>query len=412
MSESTQTRVPRPRAEHAPIEVGPPSPQSSGGRSALASAQAAAFSVDQSSVEPRVRFNRTSSAGSATFTGAAGAALGLAWVVYERVLPFSGVLGFWLSWYVLFLVNYWVMARLQWDRLEARNRLASVGLGTGGVLVVFIVIEQVAYTLVRGSAAVTHTNFWTKSLAFAGPDSPMTVGGVLHAIVGSLEQLGLATLVSVPLGVTAALFLAEIGGGLARVVRTIVEAMTALPDLVAGLFVYVTLILSLGVGKSGLCAAIAIGVTMMPIVARASEVVLRIVPGALREASYALGSSQWRAVWNVVLPTARSGLATAVVLAMARGIGETAPVLLVAGYTKELNADPFSGPQASLPLFIYNAVHILGTPAYVERGFGAGFVLVVVVLALFAVARRIGGFAPGELSKRQRRKLAREAAER
>jgi phosphate transport system permease protein len=333
------------------------------------------------------------------------------WVVYERVLPFSGVLGFWITWYVIFLVLYLVMARLQWDRLEARNRLAAVALGTGGVLVVLVVIEQVAYTLIKGSAAVTHSNFWNTSLAFAGPDSPMTVGGVLHAIVGSVEQLGLATLVSVPLGVTAALFLAEIGGGLARVVRTIVEAMTALPDLVAGLFVYVTLILSLGVGKSGLCAAIAIGVTMMPIVARASEVVLRIVPGALREASYALGSSQWRTVWNVVLPTARSGLATAVVLAMARGIGETAPVLLVAGYTKELNADPFSGPQASLPLFIYNAVHILGTPAYVERGFGAGFVLVVVVLALFTIARRIGGSAPGELTKGQRRKLAREAAE-
>jgi phosphate transport system permease protein len=238
----------------------------------------------------------------------------------------------------------------------------------------------------------------------------MNIGGVLHAIVGSVEQLGLATLVAVPLGDTAAVFLAEIGGGLARIVRTIVEAMTALPDLVAGLFVYVTLILGLGLGKSGFCAAIAIGVTMMPIVARASEVVLRIVPGALREASYALGSSQWRTVWNVVLPTARSGLATAVVLAMARGIGETAPVLLVAGYTKELNADPFSGPQTSLPLFIYNAVHIFGTPAYIERGFGAGFVLVVVVLALFTIARRIGGSAPGELTKRQRRSLAREAA--
>jgi phosphate transport system permease protein len=193
-------------------------------------------------------------------------------------------------------------------------------------------------------------------------------------------------------------------------VRTIVEAMTALPDLVAGLFVYVTLILSLGLGKSGFCAAIAIGVTMMPIVARASEVVLRIVPGALREASYTLGSSQWRTVWNVVLPTARSGLATAVVLAMARGIGETAPVLLVAGYTKELNANPFSGPQTSLPLFIYNAVHVFGTSAYVARGFGAGFVLVVVVLALFTIARRIGGSAPGELTKRQRRSLGREAA--
>ena len=359
--------------------------------------------------ETRVRIGRTSGEGSATFIGAAAASLGLVWVLFERVLPFSGVLGFWVGWYVLFVGLYYLMARLQWDQREAMDRLASVGFGTGGVVAFLIVVEQVSYIFMRGSSAVGHTNFWTRSLAFAGPDSPMTVGGVLHAIVGSVEEPGLATLFAVPLGITAALFLAEIGGGLARVVRTIVEAMTALPDLVAGLFIYVTLILSLGVGKSGFCAALAIGVTMMPIVARASEVVLRIVPGALREASYALGSSQWRTVWNVVLPTARSGLATAVVLAMARGIGETAPVLLVAGYTKELNANPFSGPMTSLPLFIYNAVHVLGTNDYIERGFGAAFVLVVVVLALFTIARRIGGSAPGELTKRQRRRLAREA---
>ena len=365
----------------------------------------------KAAAEPRVRLSTGSGESRATLIGSAAAAAGLVWVVYERVLPFSGVLGFWLCWYVVFLALYFVMARLQWDRLEARSRLASVAFGTGGVLAFLIVVEQVGYTLLRGSPAITHANFWTRSLAFAGPDSPMNVGGVLHGIVGSVEQLGLATLFAVPLGVTAALFLAEIGGGLARVVRTIVEAMTALPDLVAGLFIYVVLILSLGLGKSGFCAAAAIGVTMMPIVARASEVVLRIVPGALREASYALGSSQWRTVWSVVLPTARSGLATAVVLAMARGIGETAPVLLVAGYTKEMNANPFSGPQTSLPLFIYNAVHIFATKAYVERGFGAGFVLVVVVLGLFTIARRIGGSAPGELSKRQRRALAREAAQ-
>ena len=370
----------------------------------------AADVADAGKAETRLRLGKTSAEGSSTFMAAAAASLGLVWVLFERVLPFSGVIGFWVSWYVLFLGLYFVMARLQWDRLEARNRLAGVALGTGGVLVVVIVVVQVAYTLTKGAGAVVHTNFWTRSMGFAGPKSPMKFGGVLHAIVGSVEEIGLATVFSVPLGITAALFLAEIGGGLARVVRTIVEAMTALPDLVAGLFVYVTLILSLGISKNGFCAAVAIAVTMMPIVARASEVVLRIVPGALREASYALGSSQWRTVWNVVLPTARSGLTTAVVLAMARGIGETAPVLLVAGYTKELNGNPFHGPMTSLPLFIYNAVHVLGTPDYVERGFGAGFVLVVVVLALFTIARRIGGSAPGEITKRQRRRLAREAA--
>jgi len=137
---------------------------------------------------------------------------------------------------------------------------------------------------------------------------------------------------------------------------------------------------------------------------------LRVVPNGLREASLALGSSQWRTVWNVVLPTARAGLTTALILGVARGIGETAPVLLTAGITKNLNANPFSGPQINLPLFIWNYVHIQGQiPADYIRGFGGAFVLVVVVLVLFAVARRLGGSAPGELSKRQRRKLSRQA---
>jgi|HubBroStandDraft_1064217.scaffolds.fasta_scaffold18728_2 phosphate transport system permease protein len=363
----------------------------------------------QAADEPRV-IRTTSAAGTATFAGAATGALGLVWVLYERVLPFSGVLGFWLCWYALFLVFYTVMASLQWGRLEAKNRLATVAFATGGVVAFLIVVEQSGYTLIRGASAVSHLNFWTQSQEAVGPESLQTVGGVLNAMVGSVEELAMATLFAVPLGVTAALFLSEIGGGLARTVRTIVEAMTALPDLIAGLFIYVLLILTFGFQQCGFCAAVAIAITMMPIVARASEVVFKIVPGTLKEASYALGSSQWRTVWNVTLPTARSGLATAIVLAMARGIGETAPVLLVAGYTKDLNFNPLSGPMNSLPLFIYNSVHVLGTTPYVERGFGAGFVLVVVVLVLFTIARRLGGSAPGELTKGQRRRLAREAA--
>ena len=230
-------------------------------------------------------------------------------------------------------------------------------------------------------------------------------------MVGTVEQLALATLFSVPLAVGAALFLAEVGGPLARPVRTIVEAMTALPDILAGLFIYAFAILTLGMQKSGLAAGLALAVNMMPIVARAAEVVLRLVPGTLREASYALGSSQWRTVWNVVLPTARAGLATAVVLGMARAIGETAPVLVVSGATKELNVNPLSGPQISLPLFIYDYAHVEATTAgFIERGFGAGFALVLVVLVLFTLARRLGGSAPGELTRRQRRRLARQAA--
>jgi phosphate transport system permease protein len=359
----------------------------------------------------KVRIARVTPAGAATVGAAAAGALGLAWVLYERVLPFSGVLGFWLMWYFVFLLLYAWMARLQWDLREVTHRLAMVAFTTGGAIVCVIVLGQVLFVVLRGAPAARHLSFFLQSMAFAGPTSPLSVGGVLHAIVGTLEQIALGTLFAVPLGVLSATFLAEVGGPLARPIRTIVEAMTALPDVIAGLFVYALFILTLGMQKSGLAAAIALAVTMMPIVARASEVVIRLVPGTLREASYALGSSQWRTVLNVVLPTARPGLATAVVLAMARGIGETAPVLVVSGVTKEMNLSPIHGPQINLPLFIWEYAHIEAVNAtIVTRAFGAAVALMLVVLLLFALARKLGGAAPGELTKRQRRRLARQGA--
>ena len=361
--------------------------------------------------EPRVLLHRITPEGVATVVGAAAGAAGLVWVLYERVLPFSGVLGFWLCWYAAFLALYAAMAALQWDTREVFHKVTTVAFITAGALTLVIVLSQVLYTLLRGFAAVRHLSFFVQSAAFAGPTTALTSGGVLHAMVGTLEQIGLATLFSVPLAVAAALFLAEVGGALARPVRIIVEAMTALPDVIAGLFIYALFILTLGFHRSGLAASLALAVTMLPIITRASEVVLRLVPGTLREAAYALGSSQRRTVWNVVLPTARSGLTTAVVLGMARGIGETAPVLIVSGVTKELNLNPLQGPQVSLPLFIWNYAHIEAVNNnYIARGFGAGFALVLMVLVLFAIARWLGGKAPGELSRRQRRRLARERA--
>lgn len=372
-------------------------------------ADTAAAGTGPAGGERTVRISRTSLAGLATLASAAIGALALVWVLYERVLPFTGVLGFWVCWYVVFLVLYWVMARQQWDRRMAGDRVASVAFASAGTVTLLVVLGVVLFVLLRGRSAVFHLNFFTQPMAFAGPLSPLTIGGVLHAMVGTVEQVAIATVISVPLAVATAVFLSEIGGPLARPVRIIVEAMTALPDIIAGVFVYVAFILTFGMQKSGLAAGIALSVNMMPIVARAAEVVLRLVSGALREASYALGSSQWRTVVWVVLPTARAGLATAVVLGMARAIGETAPVLLVSGVTKELNGNPLSGPQMNLPLFIWDYCHIESTtPGNVERGFGAAFALVLVVIILFAIARWIGGSAPGE----QRRGLIRPLVQR
>ena len=344
-----------------------------------------------------------------TVAGAAIGALGLDWLVYERLLPLSGALGFWVCWYVLFALFYVAAAAMRWNRLVVRDKAVAVLVSTAGLFATAVVVDQIGYSFVKSLPAIVHPNFWTQTMVDTAFLQPLSSGGIAHAVVGSLEQLAIATLLSVPLGITAAVFLAEVGGALARPVRTIVNAMTALPSIIAGLLVYALVVLSFGLGKCGLAAGMAISIVMLPTVTRAAEVVLRVVPGTLREASFALGASHWRTVWKVILPTARSGLATAVVLAMARGIGETAPVLLVAGFSDTMNVNALHGWQATLPTLIFNNVFVDGEyPEYVARAFGAGFALMLIVVVLFTIARILGGKRPGELTKRQLRHLRRE----
>jgi phosphate transport system permease protein len=311
--------------------------------------------------------------------------------------------------YAGFLVIYAGVCGTQWPRRIVVDKIVRVMVASAGLLVLAIVLDQIGYVVLRGWDAIRHSNFFSQTMSLAGPLDPLTSGGMVHALVGSLEQMAIATVIAVPLGVLAALFLVEVGGAMARPVRTIVEAMTALPEIIAGLFIYAFVILSLGIDQSGFAAALALTVMMIPIVTRSSEVILRLVPGGLREASYALGASQARTVFTVVLPTARSGLATAVILAMARAVGETSPVLLTAGFTSGMNTNPFSGPQVSLPLYIYSYVRF-PQQTMVSRAFGAGLALMLMVLALFAIARFIGGKSPGELTRRQRRRMQRDTA--
>ena len=341
--------------------------------------------------------------------GSAVGAIALVWVLFQRVLPFTGALGFWACSYGVFLILYAAVTAMQSGRRAVIDRLAAVAAASAGLFAVAVIAAQILYIAFRGWPAVTHLNFWTQTMQATGSLQPLTSGGIVQGMVGSLEQLGIATLLAVPLGVLAAVFLAEVGGLLAHPVRVIVTAMTALPEIVAGLFVYATVILTLGTRQDGLAAGLALTVMMLPIVTRASEVMLRMVPNSLREASYALGASQWRTVWNVVLPTARSGLTTVSVLGMARVVGETAPLLFTAGLTNFLNANPFHGPQTGMPLLIWAFIRITPSANMIERGFGAGLALLVMVLILFIAARVLGGKAPGELTRRQRRRIARDA---
>jgi phosphate transport system permease protein len=270
--------------------------------------------------------------------------------------------------------------------VDARDRVVQALVTAGAALVGFALLTVLVFVFQRGFRPLAHANFFLDDMQAVGPRDPFGKGGILHAITGSLIEVGLAVLVTVPLGVGTAVFMTEVGGRYARVVRTIVEAMTALPSIVAGLFIYSTLIIMLGFPRSGMCAALALAVMMLPIIARASDVVLRVVPGGLREASLALGASRWKTVWCVVLPTARPGLATALILGIARGVGETSPVLITSGAASFMVTDPRSGVMNSLPLFIYSTVRS-GEPVAIARAFAAGSVLLLLVLALFVAAR-------------------------
>lgn len=341
--------------------------------------------------------------------GAVAASFCVTALIYFWIAPFSGVLGFLVLWYGLFLLLYAALLWLDGNGPEVRDRLARAVIRGVAAVLILALLSVVLFTGFRGYHALIHLNFYTQDLRTAGPLEPLTRGGALHAVVGTLEQIGIALVITVPLSIVCALFLTETRGPFTRFVRTIVEAMTALPSIVAGLFIYATVLLILGFGKSGFAASLAISVMMLPIVVRAADVVLRLVPGSLKEASLALGASRWATVRHVVLPTARPGLATAVILGTARGIGETSPVLLTAGYSVALNANPFRDPQVSLPLATFSLVRA-PEPNVIARGFGTATVLLVLVVVLFLVARAVGGRGPNELTTRQRRARNRASA--
>jgi phosphate transport system permease protein len=356
----------------------------------------------QDEPERRVALGRVRRSDVLALVGAGTAAMATTSVLFAYLAPFDGVLGFVVCTYLIFLGLYALLVSFDEDGPVVRDRLASAVMHSLGIVLLLALVLVVAYTLWRGRDALVHPNFFVEDLSRTGPLDPLTQGGIAHAIVGTLEQIGIALSITIPLGLVGAVFLNEVRGRYSRFVRTIVEAMTALPSILAGLFIYATAILLLGLDKSGFAAALAISVMMLPIVIRAADVVLRLVPGNLREASLALGASQWRTAWHVVLPTARSGLTTAVILGTARGVGETSPVLITAGFGAAVNLNAFSGPQVSLPLQTYTAVQS-PMPAMIARGFGTASTLLVLVLVLFVLARIVGGRGPGVLTNRQRR---------
>lgn len=245
-------------------------------------------------------------------------------------------------------------------------------------------VVVLGYTLVRGASRVSW-NFLTHSMAGVGPLD--ATGGAYHAIVGTVEQVLIASLLSVPLGLLVAIYITEFGHGrLATAIRLFVDVMTGIPSIVAGLFIFAFWVLGLRRGFSGLAAALSLAILMLPIVVRSSEEMIKLVPNSLREASYALGVPRWRTIVSIVLPTASTGITTGVMLAVARVTGETAPLLLTAFGNDFINVDPTRGGQSALPLLVFQQAGSAYDVA-IERAWAGALTLITIVILLYALAR-------------------------
>ena len=316
------------------------------------------------------------------------------WLIFYRLTAGASLFGFILCSYFTFLAIFGAVTADRVGRLVATDRVMTVVVVSAAAIVFIPLVLLIGYILVQGLKAL-RPNFFVNDQQGITPVLPSTAGGASHAIVGSIEQVGLALLWSLPLALAAAVFLNESRSKWRRPVRIFVDAMSGLPSIVAGLFIFATLILPFAksgnplFGYNGFMASLALAITMLPTITRTVDVVLRLVPDGLREASLALGASRARTVFSVVFPTARTGMTTAVVLGIARAVGETAPLLFTAFGYDLMNSNPFAGSQESLPLFVYRNIRKPDISA-IERGFAGALVLLLLVVALFALARFIG----------------------
>ena len=284
-----------------------------------------------------------------------------------------------------------VLSRVVEGRRKAVDRLVTCAV-VGAFGLAMVPLVSLVFEVVSRGIARFDSQFFTWSMRGVIGEG----GGAIHAIYGTLIITGCATVISVPIGLMTAIYLVEYGTGrLKQAITFLVDVMTGIPSIVAGLFAYALFAVFFGPGvRMGFAGAVALAVLMIPVVVRAAEEVLKLVPNELREASYALGVPKWRTVVKIVIPTAIAGLGTAVTLAIARVIGETAPLLVTVGITNATNLNPFDGRMATLPVFAYYQLTQPGVPPEyaIDRAWTAALILIIIVMGLNVVARLIGRF--------------------
>lgn len=321
------------------------------------------------------------------------------WILFAQLTMLSGPFGFIVCWFGAFLLIYWIANfQLYGSRVAADRLVASiVTVGAFGMIVPLVLLT--VYVFIKGWHLLSPH-------LFVGTEQGVTSdhlnrAGLAHAIIGTLEQVGVAAVMGIPAAVITAVFINEVGGRFTRYVRVVVTAMSGTPAILAGLFIYSIWIVSFHQGFSGFAGAMALAILLLPTVTRGTEEVLKVVHNELREASAALGAPEWRTVWSVVLPTARSGLVTAILLGIAVSVGETAPLLLTIFGSTSMNWNVLHGPQAALPLVAYEQVKSQSAAA-VAFGYTTSLVLFLMMFILFLLSRILGSQWLGNQLRRRR----------
>jgi phosphate transport system permease protein len=279
-------------------------------------------------------------------------------------------------------------------RRRVVNRVATVLVSLSVVIAVTPLVMVLWSVIAKGFKALTCAGWWTHSQA--GMTAFVAGGGAYHAIVGSVLQGLVCAMISIPIGLMVAIYLVEYGGGtpLGRLATFMVDILSGVPSIVAALFIYALCVATLGLPRSLLSVSLALVLLMLPVIVRATEEMLRIVPVDLREASYALGIPKWKTITRVVIPAGLSGIITGIMLALARVMGETAPLLILVGYAQSMNFDIFSGFMGTLPGMMYNQTSSGAgiDPVPTDRLWGAALTLILVIATINIGARVITKF--------------------
>jgi phosphate transport system permease protein len=319
--------------------------------------------------------------------------LALAGVLAAGAIEFTGLsgkLGFAAAYFFFAsLLIFLQQLRLR-DLAAAKDSLLSSFAFLAMTLTLIPIVSIVMTVVLKGYKGI-HFGMFVNDMTMASVNDPVQSGGLLHALVGTIIMVGVALIFSFPIGLLTALYLTEIRGKLTRPIKFLVQAMSGVPSIVAGLFILSILVIPVTQELTGLMGSLALSILMIPTIARTAEEMLLLIPNELREAGVALGATQWRTVSGVVVPAAKSGLVTAVILGIARIIGETAPILLVSGGADALNLNPTTGPMGSLPFYIWKAFLTGGTEEAYARAWGGMLILLILIVVLFGLARYLSG---------------------